>query len=132
MTSAGEFHDVVSCFGDPFDAYHGNSPRTNVQDGVWTSTEYPAEYDISLHNELSQASRWPRRLFFCCLVAPQTGGSTPVSDGRALLDDLDPGVRSRFESRGWPTCSPCTAGTARASRGRRRTRPTTGPLSSSC
>ncbi|MFD0746134.1 TauD/TfdA family dioxygenase [Phytohabitans flavus] len=132
VTSAGEFHDVVSCFGDPFDAYHGNSPRTNVQDGVWTSTEYPAEYDISLHNELSQASRWPRRLFFCCLVAPQTGGSTPVSDGRALLDDLDPGVRSRFESRGWPTCSPCTAGTARASRGRRRTRPTTGPLSSSC
>ena len=100
IAGAAEFHDVVSCFGEPFVAYHGNSPRTAVQDGVWTSTEYPAEYDISLHNELSQASRWPRRLFFCCLGAPQTGGSTPVSDGRAMLADLDPAVRSRFESRG--------------------------------
>jgi alpha-ketoglutarate-dependent taurine dioxygenase len=100
IASAAEFHDVVSCFGEPFAAYHGNSPRTPVQDGVWTSTEYPAKYDISLHNELSQASRWPRRLFFCCLTAPETGGSTPVSDGRAMLADLDPAVRSRFESRG--------------------------------
>jgi alpha-ketoglutarate-dependent taurine dioxygenase len=100
IASAAEFHDVVSCFGEPFAAYHGNSPRTAVQDGVWTSTEYPAEYDISLHNELSQASRWPGRLFFCCLSAPESGGSTPVSDGRAMLAALDPAVRSRFESRG--------------------------------
>jgi alpha-ketoglutarate-dependent taurine dioxygenase len=100
VADAVGFRDVVSCFGEPFADYHGNSPRTPVQDGVWTSTEYPAGYDISLHNELSQASRWPRRLFFCCLTAPDTGGSTPISDGRALLADLDPAVRSRFESRG--------------------------------
>lgn len=99
--SAADFHDAVACFGEPFAAYlHGNSPRKAVHEGVWTSTEYPAEYDISLHNELSQSAVWPQRLFFCCLVAADSGGQTPVSDGRAMLAALDPAVRSRFEAHG--------------------------------
>jgi len=101
ITSAADFHEVVGCFGDPFVEYlHGNSPRTAVHEGVWTSTEYPAEYDISLHNELSQSYKWPDRLFFCCLAAATTGGETPVSDGRAMLRDMDPAVRARFEASG--------------------------------
>jgi alpha-ketoglutarate-dependent taurine dioxygenase len=96
-----DVHTAVSRFGDPFDRYlHGNSPREAVHTGVWTSTEYPAEFDISLHNELSQSHRWPERLFFCCLVAPASGGQTPVSDGRAMLADMDPAVRARFEAHG--------------------------------
>ncbi|HEX3649356.1 MAG TPA: TauD/TfdA family dioxygenase [Pseudonocardiaceae bacterium] len=92
---------AVSCFGEPFNEYlHGNSPRNAVHDGVWTSTEYPAEYDISLHNELSQSHRWPDRLYFCCLVAPAGGGQTPVSDGRAMLAEMDTAVRARFEAHG--------------------------------
>jgi len=101
VASAGELHAVVSAFAAPFTEYlYGNSPRTSVHHGVWTSTEYPAEYDISLHNELSQAYRWPDRLFFCCLVAPPTGGETPVSDSRAVLTGIDPAVRERFERHG--------------------------------
>src|SRR6266516_1915505 len=101
VDSAADFHDVVACFGDPFVEYlHGNSPRKAVHEGVWTSTEYPAEYDISLHNELSQAYRWPDRLFFCCLTVAQAGGETPVSDGRAMLSEMDPEVRARFEAYG--------------------------------
>jgi alpha-ketoglutarate-dependent taurine dioxygenase len=100
VTDAARFHDVVSLFGRPFDEYRGNSPRQAVHDGVWTSTEYPAEYEISLHNELSQAAAWPARLFFCCLVPSETGGQTPVSDGRALLARIDPAVRARFEAHG--------------------------------
>src|SRR5262249_1200157 len=45
---------------------HGNSPRTKVGDNVYTSTEYPAEYVISMHNELSYAHAWPSRLLFTC------------------------------------------------------------------
>ena len=30
--------------------------------GVYTSTEYPPEFFISLHNELSYSTRWPSRL----------------------------------------------------------------------
>jgi alpha-ketoglutarate-dependent taurine dioxygenase len=100
VRDAAGFHEVVSFFGRPFEEYRGNSPRQAVHDGVWTSTDYPAEYDISLHNELSQAAVWPARLFFCCLTSPRTGGETPVSDGRAMLAGMDPAVRARFGKHG--------------------------------
>jgi len=95
------FHAVVRTFGDPLRSYRGgNTPRSLVTDGVFTSTEYPPEYEISLHNELSYAARWPQRLYFFSLVPATTGGATPICDGRTLLADLDPGVRERFTTRG--------------------------------
>jgi alpha-ketoglutarate-dependent taurine dioxygenase len=75
---------------------HGNTPRTKVGDNVYTSTEYPAEYSISMHNELSYAHGWPSRLMFYCEVAAETGGATPVIDGEEWLAVLDPGVRDAF------------------------------------
>jgi hypothetical protein len=38
---------------------HGNSPRSKVGENVYTSTEYPPQLTISMHNELSYAARWP-------------------------------------------------------------------------
>lgn len=75
---------------------HGNSPRTKVGRNVYTSTEYPPEYDISMHNELSYAHHWPARLAFFCAVAPATGGATPVVDGELWLASLDPEVRDAY------------------------------------
>ncbi|MDQ0717837.1 alpha-ketoglutarate-dependent taurine dioxygenase [Streptomyces luteogriseus] len=75
---------------------HGNSPRTKVGKNIYTSTEYPAEYVISMHNEMSYAHQWPTRLLFYCAVAPATGGATPVVDGRLWLDSLDDDVREAF------------------------------------
>jgi alpha-ketoglutarate-dependent taurine dioxygenase len=75
---------------------HGNSPRTKVGDNVYTSTEYPAEFTISMHNELSYAAAWPRRLLFYCETAPASGGATPVVDGVAWLAALDDRVREDF------------------------------------
>jgi alpha-ketoglutarate-dependent taurine dioxygenase len=96
-----DFHDCVATFGTPLDSYRGgNTPRSAITEGIFTSTEYPPEYAISLHNEMSYALRWPDQLYFCCLAAPDAGGATPVTDGRRLLADLDPAVRARFESRG--------------------------------
>jgi alpha-ketoglutarate-dependent taurine dioxygenase len=79
---------------------HGNSPRTKVGDNVYTSTEYPPEYTISMHNELSYATRWPARLLFYCRTAPGTGGATPVVDGSRWLTSLPPEVRDSFRERG--------------------------------
>jgi alpha-ketoglutarate-dependent taurine dioxygenase len=76
---------------------HGNSPRTKVGDNVYTSTEYPAAFTISMHNELSYSYRWPSRLMFCCLEAAETGGATPVVDGSRWLDSLNDGIRERFD-----------------------------------
>jgi len=78
----------------------GDSPRTGVADQVYTSTEYPADLEVHLHNELSYAGWSPDRVFFCCLVPAATGGATPVADGREILRRLDPAVRERFEERG--------------------------------
>jgi alpha-ketoglutarate-dependent taurine dioxygenase len=78
------------------DYVDGNSPRTKVGGGVYTSTEYPAEYFISLHNELSYSASWPRRLFFCCITEPEQGGETPLVDSRALLRVLPQEIVNEF------------------------------------
>ncbi|HEV2705519.1 MAG TPA: TauD/TfdA family dioxygenase [Pyrinomonadaceae bacterium] len=78
----------------------GNSPRTKLGSNIYTSTEYPPEFFISLHNELSYAPRWPERLLFCCVEAASEGGETPLVDGRALLAELPAEVVEEFRRRG--------------------------------
>ncbi|MDX3228151.1 TauD/TfdA family dioxygenase [Streptomyces sp. ME19-01-6] len=75
---------------------HGNSPRTKVGQNVYTSTEYPPEFTISMHNEMSYAHTWPSRLLFFCEQAPTSGGATPVVDGQLWLESIDPGIRDAF------------------------------------
>ncbi|TMQ95634.1 TauD/TfdA family dioxygenase [Actinomadura soli] len=75
---------------------HGNSPRSRVSGNLYTSTEYPPQYTISMHNELSYAHRWPTRLAFYCEKAAESGGATPVLDGELWLDSLDAEVREGF------------------------------------
>lgn len=95
------FRAVVEAVGTPLPDYrHGNSPRSAVVDGVFTSTDYPPEYEISLHNELSYAASWPSRLFFSCLREPAEGGQTHLCDGRAIVEDLDAGLLEKFDSAG--------------------------------
>ncbi|MGW6420187.1 TauD/TfdA family dioxygenase [Streptomyces sp. NPDC055055] len=75
---------------------HGNSPRTKVGRNLYTSTEYPAEFEISMHNEMSYAHAWPSRILFHCDVAAATGGATPLVDGRLWLESIDPEIRAAF------------------------------------
>ncbi len=75
---------------------HGNSPRTRVRGNLYTSTEYPQQYTISMHNELSYAHRWPTRLAFYCEKAAETGGATPVLDAALWLNSLDADLRAAF------------------------------------
>jgi alpha-ketoglutarate-dependent taurine dioxygenase len=75
---------------------HGNSPRTKVGQNVYTSTEYPPEFTISMHNELSYAHEWPSRLLFFCGQAEMTGGATPVLDAQLWLESIDPEIRDAF------------------------------------
>jgi alpha-ketoglutarate-dependent taurine dioxygenase len=81
------------------DYVDGNSPRTKLTRGIYTSTEYPAEYFISLHNELSYSHRWPRHLFFCCITAAPQGGETMLADGRELLRRLPREIVEEFTRR---------------------------------
>ncbi len=78
----------------------GDSPRSDVLDKVYTSTEYPANLEVLLHNELSYAGWCPQRVFFCCLIPSKTGGETHIADGREIYAKLDPEVRDQFENKG--------------------------------
>jgi len=77
----------------------GNSPRTELGRGVFTSTEYSASQTISLHNELSYSAPWPRRLFMGCMRPADTGGATTVADGRRVLARLSPATAAEFAER---------------------------------
>jgi alpha-ketoglutarate-dependent taurine dioxygenase len=78
----------------------GASPRTQLGEGVYTSTEYPSDFTLPLHNELSYTFEWPEYLFFYCVTPAAAGGETPLADSREILKRLDPAIVDRFRSRG--------------------------------
>lgn len=82
--------------GELINYVEGSSPRLTLGGGVYTSTEYPPEYEISPHNELSYAHQWPGRIVFFCESEPHTGGETPIVDSRKVLEQLAPDVSERF------------------------------------
>jgi amino acid adenylation domain-containing protein len=82
------------------DYVEGSSPRILVGDKVYTSTEYPPELTVSMHNELSYAHKWPRKIMFFCVTPPQQGGETPIADSRTVFDLIAPAVRERFLAKG--------------------------------
>ena len=77
------------------------TPRTALGDGVYTSTEFPPEHAIALHNENSYVTTWPMKICFCCLVAPEDRGETPIGDVRGVLQRIAPEVRQPFEEKGY-------------------------------
>ncbi len=80
----------------------GATPRRQLSEHVFTSTEFPATETIALHNENSYATTWPGVLLFCCLQPPASGGATPVADVRRVLARLGrPLVRSFVSRGGW-------------------------------
>ena len=93
---------VVHAFSDaPTLAYvGGDTPRTRLREGVYTSTEAPAGVPIPLHSEMSYLPRHPRHLFFACASEPSRGGESTLADTRAVLAGIEPAVRDLFLERG--------------------------------
>lgn len=79
-----------------------STPRTMISGKIYTSTEYPADQTIPQHNENSYTHEWPKRLFFCCLIPPEFGGQTPISDSRMVFQRLPDKIKSKFEQHGVP------------------------------
>lgn len=101
LKTAEDFRDVAEAIRPELRAYvGGDSPRSRVADGVYTSTEFPPHLEIGLHNELSYSTWWPERLFFFCRVPAATGGETHIADGRRVLAELNQTVRQRFADKG--------------------------------
>jgi alpha-ketoglutarate-dependent taurine dioxygenase len=92
---------VRAVCGDPLEYRERSSPRHELADRVYTSTDYPSSETIFPHNEHSYAKRFPLKLFFSCVIPAETGGETPVGDTRRIFARIDPEVRERFARRGW-------------------------------
>jgi alpha-ketoglutarate-dependent taurine dioxygenase len=81
------------------DCLDDNGPRTKITSGIYTSTEYPAEYQLSMHSEYAYSHKFPARLYFCCIVEPGQGGATPLADNRRILKKLDPSIVEEFKKK---------------------------------
>jgi len=79
----------------------GATPRTQLSEKVYTSTEFPADRSIALHNELNYVVTCPMKIWFFCATAPQRGGETPIADVRRVYELVDPEIRAEFERKGW-------------------------------
>ena len=101
IDSAERFQQVVEALaGEALEYKERSSPRSSVSGNVYTSTDYPSDQPIFLHNENSYAHRWPSRIFFHCAVEPEAGGATPLADVRRVHDRIPEPMRRRFEERG--------------------------------
>lgn len=78
-----------------------SSPRSQVEGNIYTSTDYPPEYPIFLHNENSYQHTWPLKIFFACAVEPHDRGETPIADVRKVYQRIDPAILQPFAEKGW-------------------------------
>jgi amino acid adenylation domain-containing protein len=76
-----------------------SSPRTELSNKIYTSTEYPPDQWIQLHNEMSYAHNWPRTIYFFCQQPAPQGGETPIAFSRKVFQLLDPKIREHFMQR---------------------------------
>jgi len=77
------------------------TPRTELSEKVYTSTEFPPNQHISLHNELTYVVTWPMKIWFMAVTPPETGGETPIADVRRVFERLDDAIKAPFMSKGW-------------------------------
>ena len=99
LDGADDFQAFADAIGSVRDYIGGNSPRSEVLDRVYSSTEYPRNLELALHNEMAYLGRWPARLAFCCMTPAAEGGETPVADCRQILGALAPALREKLEQK---------------------------------
>ena len=100
IKSEAELEQVVEAVsGGLLEYTYRSTPRKQIAGNVYSSTEYPADQSIPLHNEMSYTRNWPLKIFFCCLKAAQQGGETPIADSRSVYQRIDPKIREQFATK---------------------------------
>ena len=85
---------------DLLEYVYRSTPRTEVQGNIYTSTEYPADQEIPLHNENAYSRSWPMKVFFFCEKKSEEGGNTPIVDSHEIFEAIDPEIRQAFIEQG--------------------------------
>lgn len=101
LEEEGAFNNVTRQLShEMMDYSEPSTPRSRIGDKVYTSTEYPKEQFISMHNEHSYSNHWPEKIWFYCVKPADSGGATPISDSRLVFDKIDPAIRNEFIRKG--------------------------------
>ncbi|EQC00391.1 TauD/TfdA family dioxygenase [Photorhabdus temperata] len=101
LDSVDDFrHSVQAVTPDIIDYTEPSTPRTQIASKIFTSTEYPADQRIPLHNEMSYRRTWPQYLWFWVQTAAKTGGQTTLADYRKVLNRLPVEIINKFENKG--------------------------------
>jgi alpha-ketoglutarate-dependent taurine dioxygenase len=102
LAAAEDFERFVgAATGGSLEYTERSSPRSQVSGKIYTSTDYPPEMPIFLHNEQSYNRTFPLRILFFCLIPAEQGGATPIADVRKVYRRLDSEVRRRFAREGY-------------------------------
>ncbi len=100
VENAAAFQEAFRAFCPQLRNYQGgDSPRSAVTEKVYTSTTYPSELAIPLHNEMSYSRDYPSLIAFYCDIAPLSGGETPLADCRRATGALSPDLLERFQQK---------------------------------
>ncbi|MBD2335848.1 TauD/TfdA family dioxygenase [Calothrix sp. FACHB-156] len=93
----GEFANFMQAVaGELIEYSYRSTPRTQVDGNIYTSTEYPPEQSIPLHNEMAYSLNWPMKIAFFCVKAAMQGGETPIADSRKVFQRINPKIKERF------------------------------------
>lgn len=96
------FEQFIAAACEPAMEYkERSSPRSQVSGNIYTSTDYPADHSIFLHNEHSYSHVVPLKILFFCLIPAEQRGETPIADCRKIFRRIDPMIRERFARLGW-------------------------------
>ncbi|HEY9849782.1 MAG TPA: TauD/TfdA family dioxygenase [Leptolyngbyaceae cyanobacterium] len=89
-----QFIQTIS--GELIEYSYRSTPRTQVSGKIYTSTEYPADRSIPLHNEMAYSLNWPLKIWFYCVQPSEKGGETPIADSRKAFKFLDNKIKEKF------------------------------------
>jgi len=101
VRETAQFEQVVAAISSTRLNYtYRSTPRTCLGRDIYTTTEYPPDREIPLHNENAYQRDWPLKLAFCCLVPASSGGETPLADMRSVSAAVGTELLEKFEARG--------------------------------
>jgi alpha-ketoglutarate-dependent taurine dioxygenase len=101
LRSAAETEAVYRQLGSLMTEREAFAPRRHYSEGVYSASKWPPNQHMCMHHELSYAAKPPGLMLFACLVAPTSGGETPVADSANVLKALPADLVERFERVGW-------------------------------
>lgn len=106
VNSAETFDEFSAAFGYPNFTYKeslSNAVRINYTERVFTANEAPKNVEIFLHHEMAQTPISPKKVFFFCKHAAETGGETPLCRSDMLFSAMQeqaPYLAEVFQEKG--------------------------------